>query len=257
MPALRLTTLLALAPVLLAQHDRFGLPACSGEDRELADRSFFVLCHSSELKVPLWVGHELTPERLTRVASRPVRFRRDAHLSGPAAVDADYRNSGFSRGHMAPAADFAWSDDAVRATFVLSNVVPQKQRVNAGVWAQLERVVRRIAADSDAVYIFTGPLFDSAPETIGRGRVAVPSHTFKVVLTIRGDQKSMLAAIVPNDDATGGSLHRFLTTVDQVERRTGLDFFADLPDDQERQLESAHPHNHPAAVFSDCKPPAA
>jgi endonuclease G len=126
----------------------------------------------------------------------------------------------------------------MHATFVLSNAVPQRQRINAVVWAQLERTVRRIAADSDAVYVFTGPLFDSVPQTIGPGRVAVPSHTYKVVLVIDGDRKRALAAIVPNADSTEERLADFLTTVDEVERRTGLDFFAALPDEEERQLES-------------------
>jgi endonuclease G len=234
-----ISLLLALVPALLAQHDRFGLPACSGPGLELADRSYFVLCHSSDRKVPLWVGYELTPEHVTRIASRHNRFRRDAQLHSLGAADADYRHSGFSRGHMAPAADFAWSDDAMRATFLLSNAVPQNQRVNAGVWAQLERVVRRVAHDADAVYVFTGPLFDSVPETIGLGAVAVPSHTFKVVLVIQRDRKWMFAAIVPNADLASAPLGTFTTTVDEVERRTGLDFFAELPDEQEEQLEAA------------------
>jgi endonuclease G len=140
---------------------------------------------------------------------------------------------------MAPAADFAWSDDAMRATFVLSNAVPQRQSVNAGVWAVLERAVRGLAADSDAAYVFTGPLFESASETIGPGRVAVPSHTYKVILVIEGEDKWMYAAIVPNADVAAASLGDLMTTVDEVESRTGLDFFSALPDELERQLESS------------------
>jgi endonuclease G len=237
-----LTSLALLAaPALLAPHDRFGLPACSGADREQADRSFFVLCHSSERKVPLWVGYELRPEHLQGDATRPSGFRRDQHLSTTGATDADYRHSGYSRGHMAPAADFVRSADAIRATFLLSNAVPQDQRVNAGVWAQLERSVRRVAAASEAIYVFTGPVFESEPRTIGPGRVAVPDQTWKVVLAIQGQAACMFAATVPNS-ANQGAPGEFLTTVDEVERRTGLDFFAALPDEIERDLESVTGH---------------
>jgi endonuclease G, mitochondrial len=206
MTSTKLTTLLlALLPALPAQQDRFGNPACDAPGQELADRSFFVLCHSATLKVPLWVGYELTPAQLQRRAIRPSHFRHDSELAAPGASDADYKYSGFSRGHMAPAADFAWSDQSIRATFLLSNAVPQLQRVNAGAWSRLEAAVRRIAAQSDAAYIFTGPLFDSEiTEVIGANHVAVPSHTYKVILAVQGDHLTMYAAIVPNS----GRCHR-------------------------------------------------
>jgi endonuclease G len=227
MAALKFTTILVAVTVSVsAQHDRFGLPDCAGAEREFADRAFFVLCHT------------------IRNATRPSGFRRDAGLSNPGAADADYRGSGYSRGHLAPAADFLWSDDAVRSTFLLSNAVPQNHQVNVGVWAQLERLIRRMAAASDAVYIFSGPLFESAQQTIGGGRIAVPSHTFKVALLVTGDERRMIAAIVPNSDIRGSRLDEFIASVDEVERRTGLDFFAALADDEEEQLESARRGTH-------------
>lgn len=238
---IKLTALLITLVVLLsAQPDRFGNPACPGADQEFADRSFFALCHNSSLKVPLWVGYELKPEHLHRRAARPSHFRHDSELAGTSAHNADYKYSGFSRGHMAPATDFAWSDEAIRSTFVLSNAVPQHQSVNAGVWTRLEMAARRIAADSEAVYVFTGPIFESADtEFIGQGKVAVPSHTYKVILALQGDRRAMYAAIVPNTADVKGPLDRFATSVDEVEHRTGLDFFAALEDSEERRLESS------------------
>jgi endonuclease G len=234
-----LLLLAAASAAAFAQYDRFGAPPCPVADHEIADRTYFVLCYSAARKVPLWVGYELSADKLTRVASRPSHFRRDRGLTLPGAVDADYRNSGFSRGHMAPAADFAWSSDAMAATYLLSNVVPQRQRVNAGPWAAVEAAVRRIAAASDEVYVFTGPIFDAHnTETIDAG-VAVPTHTYKVVLAIRAGRRSMFAAIVPNIDAAAVPAARFVTSVAEVEHRTGLDFFASLEDAEERELEAA------------------
>lgn len=99
---------------------------------------------------------------------------------------------------MVPAGDQAWSEDSLRDTFLLSNVVPQQQSVNSGRWRQLEAAVRRIAAHSEAVYVFTGPLFDSPEsEFIGASRVSVPSHFFKVLLVVQGERRTMYAAIAP------------------------------------------------------------
>jgi endonuclease G len=230
--------LLLLALAAAAQQAPFGSPACSGPDREAADRHYFFLCHSRSGKLPLWVGYSLTSAQLTGSASRPSRFREDRDLAGPRATDRDYRYSGFSRGHLAPAADFASSDDAIRATFLLSNAVPQKQSVNSGRWAAAEAAVRRLARGADRLYVFTGVLFEGSTRTIGAGRVAVPSHTFKVVLAVRGEHKRMFAVIVPNQDRVEGPLHQFAVTVDEVERRSGLDFFSQLDDAEERDLEA-------------------
>ncbi|MBI3209117.1 MAG: DNA/RNA non-specific endonuclease [Candidatus Solibacter usitatus] len=226
---------LAFLPLLSAQADRFSVPACAGPDRELAARSTFLICHSSALRVPIWTGYELKPEFLHGSASRPKHFRHDDELSGAAAYDSDYRNSGYSRGHMVPAADFAWSDASIRATFLLSNAVPQKQSANAGTWRKIENSIRRMAASSTAVYVFSGVLFEGEiVEHIGAHRVAVPTHTFKVVLAVRGDKMSMYAAIVPNADIVDEPLENFMVSVEEVECRTGLHFFGALDDSDVR-----------------------
>ena len=93
----------------------------------------------------LLVGGKVEVVR-TEVAMDAGRFSRDLQLSGPTAAGSDYTNSGFSRAHMAPAADFAWSEAAIRSTFVLSNAVPLLQSVNAGPLARIESAVRRLAA---------------------------------------------------------------------------------------------------------------
>ena len=127
----------------------------------------------------------------------------------------------------------------MRSTFLLSNTIPQNQSVNAGLWKRLESAVRSAAQGSDAAYVITGPVFDAAEVAhIGPGQVAVPTHTFKVVLIVSGERKTIYAAIMPNAAIGDGPLANFLTTVDEVERKTGLDFFSGLEDDEERSLES-------------------
>jgi endonuclease G len=224
--------LLALTPA--SAQAPFGSPACPGEP---ADRVFFFTCHSPAHKVPFWVAHTLTPGQLGGAASRPSGFRPDRGLASPSASDRDYRSSGFHRGHLAPAADFS-SPDAVSATFLLSNAVPQAPSVNTGPWRRLENAIRRAARTADRVHVFTGALFEGEPKTIGPGQVAVPSHTYKVILLIQGDSAAMFAAIVPNQENLRGPLEQFVATVDQVEQRTGLDFFTELEDTLENRLEA-------------------
>ncbi len=87
--------------------------------------------------------------------------------------------------------------------------------------------------------MFTGPIFaNRVIETIGAGQVAVPTHTFKVVLAISGESKTMYAAILPNAATNGEPIESFTTSVDEVERLTGLDFFSALGDTEEDRLEA-------------------
>jgi len=228
-----LATLLLIASAAPAQP--FGSPACHGES---ADRVFLFLCHSPDRKAPLWTAYTSSPAHLDGSAPRPRRFHQDFQLITPGASDSDYLHSGYSRGHLAPAADFAFSDTAIRATFLLSNAIPQRQSVNAGRWRQVEAAVREIARHADRVHVFTGVLFEGEPRRIGTG-VSVPSHTYKVILVERGQERKMYAVIVPNQDHVRETIDQLAVTVDEVEQRTGLDFFSELPDAQEHGLESS------------------
>ncbi len=217
----------------------FGQPACDAPARQLLDHAYFQICYDTSLKSPVWTAYELRPEHLSAGAQRRSSFRRDPSLTSPGATNSDFRHSTFSRGHLIPAADFAWSERAFHATFLLTNVVPQHQSVNSGRWRQIEAAVRRIAAPADSVQVFTGPLFDSdSIEFLKPGGVAVPTHTYKVLLAVHGNRRTMFAAIIPNSTNPPEPLNFFAVTVDEVERRAGLDFFSFLEDSEEAELES-------------------
>ena len=115
---------LALAISLAFGQDglKMGDPGCDVTlgDREPANRKFFQLCHSYDLRVPLWVGYVLTKSDLNGPAQRPAGFQEDKLLKHPGAKDSDYVRSGYSRGHMAPAEDFSRSKEAIKSTFILS-----------------------------------------------------------------------------------------------------------------------------------------
>jgi endonuclease G len=178
--------LVGLAPLLAEDNLKFGQPACAGP---VLDKKYFVVCYDPARKIPDWVGYVLTQEdALTKATSRQGSFRADAALKpGERAENADYSGSGYDKGHMAPANDFTRSVEAMKATFILTNAVPQKHGVNGGQWARLEASVHALAAARGAVWVFSGPVFvGKAPmKAIGPDKVAVPTHTFKVVLRVQ------------------------------------------------------------------------
>lgn len=144
----------------------------------------FAVLHSGNTKTPVYVAERLNRQILlaSKGLHRSDKFYAEARLprSERAELD-DYRRSGWSRGHMAPAGDTG-TPEAMAQSFSLANMVPQDPRQNSGPWAKIEEDTRRyvMRARGD-VYVITGPVFDAGARTIGAGQVAVPSHLFKLV----------------------------------------------------------------------------
>ena len=140
-------------------HLAWGPEGCDGS---FLDHRYFVICYARDWRLARWTAYQLTPDDLSGNAPRSERFRPDQLLPPSERAElSDYRNSGFDRGHLAPADDFVRSPEAIDATFVLSNMVPQTPSLNRGRWRALESEVQSLATRSQTVWIFTGPIFMS------------------------------------------------------------------------------------------------
>lgn len=201
----------------------------------------YTTCYNSKWLIPNWVAYDLTPRELVVEVSRPNRqFEPDPLVKGPSAKHSDYTKSGYSRGHMAPAADMRWSARAMDESFYLSNVCPQKPSLNAGVWKRIEERCRALAEES-VVYICCGPIVKSGYKKIGKSKVAVPSGFFKVICMQRKGKWQAIGFIVPNTEKKRwGSMFDYACTVDEVETATGHNYFYNLPDSIERRIEAAY-----------------
>lgn len=153
------------------------------QQRELCFSEFAVL-HSGATKTPVFVAQRLNAKMLHqgRELKRHDRFYAEARL--PTAERAeleDYKRSGYSRGHMAPAGDMATPEGKAQS-FSLANMAPQDPKHNGGAWSRIEKDTRHyIERARGDVFVITGPLFEGVQEAIGPNRVHVPSHFFKLV----------------------------------------------------------------------------
>lgn len=208
--------LLALLAVTAhAQPERFEAPSCEAPN-QLARRTAFTLCFNPETKVAAWASYELSPEHLTASAfPRPSHFRRDPDLES--ASDSDYRGTGMQRGHLVPAQDVSWSEEAIRDSFLLSNAAPQFPAVNQSAIRRLENAIRR-EASGQPLHIITGTLYDCGTVItyIGRNNVAVPCAFYKVV----AGESRIEATLVSNQ--TNPVAEPIAIT--KLEQRTGLKF---------------------------------
>ena len=186
---------------------------------------------------PNYVVWELTAEKANGDEPRVSKFRADDNVLGCATLD-DYRNSGFDRGHMAPAGDMKWDKQAMHDSHYLTNICPQDHALNGGRWGSLEAKCREWALKDSVLIIVCGPvLSDRMPRTIGESQIPVPERFFKVVLAPYAIPPRAIGFIMPNRVPEEG-LETLAVSVDAVEEITGFDFFKCLPDDIENEIEA-------------------
>ena len=198
----------------------------------------YTLSYNEEYEQPDWVAYVLTVDELnTNVTGRTENFREDPSVVTGSAHLTDYRNSGYDRGHLIPSADRTSSVELNDATFLLSNMSPQIHRFNAGLWLKAEDAVRDAARKYGTLYVTTGPVFTDGMKTIGECDVAVPESFYKVLLAQDKDGNWISLGLVCPQEYKDGTLKKYLTTVNEVEKLTGLDFFAGLDDRIEESVE--------------------
>lgn len=234
----------------MAAAERDAVDACSGHIADLdivkAESAAewpvtryegFSLAFDERRHTPVWVAWELLGVETSGDERRKNRFWQDEDVYG-CPSPSDYRNSGFDRGHMCPAAEQKWSSQAMRDCFSMANMCPQDHALNTGAWNTLENKERLWAVRDSAIVIVAGPIYSGEePRRIGESGVAVPDAFYKVLLAPYLDKPRAIGFVYPNMRAPG-NMQDYAMSVDDVEKITGLDFFATLPDEIEKEVES-------------------
>ncbi len=200
---------------------------------EIVRHSYYDLAYSEEHEQAFWVYYRLTAAQVDSPQKRAGNFRADPSVRTGSATPNDYKNSGYDRGHLCPAADMKQNIRAMSETFYMSNMSPQVAGFNRGIWSKLENQVRIWARKYTFVWVVTGPLFEKTLGEIGANRVTVPGCYYKIVYS---EKNGMIGFILPNQ-ASSLPLDRFAVKVDEIEAKSGIDFFPGLPDSVENRLE--------------------
>ena len=189
--------------------------------------------YNPSLRIPNCVAYELTAT-MVDMADAPGHENRKSYkyTKDPKAEACpenwEYRGSGYSRGHMAPAMDMRWDKTAMKECFYMTNMCPQDTKLNNDHWRSLEEKVHRWAKRDKRILVFTGPIMGKNPKMIGKDKqnIAVPDAFFKVLYA--PDQGRAIAFIYPNEPCPGG-ITKYAVTVAEVERRIGLKFSSAIP----------------------------
>ncbi|MCK5821743.1 MAG: DNA/RNA non-specific endonuclease [Bacteroidales bacterium] len=208
------------------------LPNSQGD---IVKHKYYTLAYSEHHEGALWVFYRIAPEHLKGEAIRRNNFSIDSMIASGSASLSDYRGSGYDRGHLYPAADLKFDQEALDESFLLSNISPQNPSFNRGQWKKLEARVRQWAIAEGEIFVASGPVYKEIIDTIGMNEVLVPSHYYKVIYNNRD---KMIAFILPNRKISK-DLDNFVVTVDSVELLTGIDFFSKLTNRHENYFESS------------------
>lgn len=218
--------------------DALELPAFTSA-ATIVTHDAYTSSYNRQTLIPDWVAYELTAEETEGDLSRDgIEFKMDPDLrKGKQAMREDYSNSGWTKGHMMPAADANTQSSTLEETFYFTNICPQSEVLNAGDWQYLEKRVRSLARKYGKVWVVTGPIVGSNMYgTIGDRDVVVPDAFFKALLIEKGGKYSSIAFIMGND-GDRYYLKDCAMSVNELEEETGIDFFPALPDAVEETVE--------------------
>lgn len=195
-----------------------------GGKGQLVRHRYFALSYLEAHEQAEWVAYELSRSRLNENwAERLNNFRPDQAVDTESATPRDYNGSGYDKGHLCPAADMAFSEEAIDETFLMSNMSPQLRGFNGGVWRELEELTRDWARRFKRLEIVTGPVLTRTPlGQIGFSKVTVPAYYYKVLFA--PEVHKAIAFIMPNS-VSEAPVMSYAVTIDAVEEQTGLNFF--------------------------------
>ncbi len=227
-----------------------GLPELKSKEK-IIHHAVMSLVYSPKHKQAKWVAHIISPDILNGQISRTNDFRVDPLVESGTAVEEDYflriidengqlgfDGFGYDRGHLAPSADFRWSKKALSESYFYSNIAPQVAELNRGKWADLENLFRAyVYSEQVPLFIVTGGVLEEDLPVIERGvhQVSIPRYFWKVAVDL--DNKRGIGFLMPNA-ALDYPLSHYAQPIDKIEQLTGINFYMDLTDNLENDLEA-------------------
>jgi endonuclease G, mitochondrial len=226
-------------------HLKYGNPtqANNNLNNYLIEKPQYALSYNCEAGISNWVSWQLDRSWLGKI-DRADDFRPDSSLPEKcyAVKPNDYRGTGYDRGHLAPSGDRTNTETDNSATFIMSNMIPQSPPSNREVWRELEEYSRDLVFRGHELYIVAGG--EGKAEKIAKSKVTVPEYTWKVILVLDKpgaeitDQTRTIAVWIPNSEKVKNTDWRdYIVSVDDVEKKTGYDFFKNIPQKIQKTIE--------------------
>lgn len=207
---------------------RTGIPA--PRDIVKLDRGDFVIGWSPSLRHPVWCAYHVTPEPRFESGKRP-NFTRDPEVPSSPAPGA-YERTGYDRGHMAPnhAIETRYGESLQKLTFRMTNIAPQTPALNRGVWRDVEhRIADLWTARYGEIWVIVGCISNTKGETLCGTSIDVPERFYQLIVCQEGLDVRAQAVLFEQSVSARAWAARYLLSIDELEKLTGLDFLPELP----------------------------
>jgi len=206
--------------------------------QQIIAHSTYYLSYSEPHEQAEWVAYELKQEDIPGGKYNRPYFNQDPKVTTESAHWNNYKNSGYTRGHLLPAGDRTFSKETYDETFYTSNISPQKFEFNTGIWNSLETRVRNFVRKNGTVFVVAGGVLTNNLRTIGTEKVSVPDYFYKIILYENRGKYNTVAYLIPHEEKERKPLTEYIVPTDSIEQLTGIDFFPFLDDNIENKLES-------------------
>lgn len=236
------------------QIEKIGIPS-TGNDEQVIDHLAYSLSYNETHEQANWVMHVILPAISNGNATRSNDFREDSLVTTGTSLEQDYflkekqpngkykyDGFGYDRGHLAPSADFRWSEQALSESYFYSNMSPQLGDFNRFKWAELENWMREyVTKNNTSLVIVTAPILSDGLQKIERGinKVSIPKYFVKVALDVENNRG--IGFILPHQKIEK-PLEYFAVSIDSVESTMGYDLFSNLNDSIENEIEAETPY---------------
>lgn len=225
-----------------------GIPTDNNSsDDILIKRDQYVLSYNVDMNIANWVSWDLNKDWFGD-AERQTTFKTDPDLPHGAykVKTSDYVNSGYDRGHMTRSECRTRSTEDNKATFYLSNILPQTPKLNQRLWKNLEDYCNDLCnVDNKQLYIICGGVYYTNHKI--KNKISIPDSCYKIVVILNHGQglsdvtenTPVIAVMMPNKKRiTDFEWMDYLTTVDALEASTGYDFLSNVPVSIQKKIES-------------------
>ncbi len=204
-----------------------------------------------------WVAYPLydqfTKNRMNREDSNwekdPFVTAKQANVAAGGSYE--FSSKGYDRGHQIASADRSGGAMTNQHTFYSTNVTPQLKKFNQGIWNELEIAVRGWSASSngtDTLYVVTGCIADSNCPTVkdhDGSAVAVPKAYYKALLRLsKGNYIGVGFYLEHKDYDDPNGYKDCALSLKELEDKTGMTFFVNLPADKAAAVKAAKPKDN-------------
>ncbi len=233
-----------------SKHFFFGYPKGTPATNDLIIRDIYALSNNDSTKFADWVAYRLDSATISGPSQKERKWQADIWLEDEETLEPnDYDNApkllAIDRGHQAPLANFKGTNVAYETNY-LSNITPQKSDLNRGVWKELEDFERKLTLEFGIVYVMTGPLYEKKMPLLPNANEPhrIPSGYWKI-LAIANNSKitdirsfAIFGFIFEQTTPTKSQLKSHLVSIKDIEKRSKLNFFWEVPTIQQATIEA-------------------